>query len=244
MRQYAITTIVLFGLSTILCLGCDLISGNSTNDAPPPPVAVAPPVAPVPSAPIQPAVAPQPIPAPTQPAAATPSPVQPVPAPAQPAVATPTPTPEQPVPAPAQPPVAIPVPAPEQPVPAPKLAEATPETDILADKMTAKKTEVAAAYTPTSALTKQNLIKGKKQAYQIQLPGPPFCHTFIALTAETTNNVDLLIKSPTGTSDATDSTEDSTATIQDYCPTTPGSYQVTVAMPTSAGEFAVQVFSK
>jgi hypothetical protein len=235
MRQSAIM-IVLFGLNSIIILGCDLVPGNGANNAPPPPVAIAPPVAPIPGAPVQPAVAPQPIPAPAQP---VPAQAQPVPVPA----AAP---PAQPIPAaPAQPSVAATPPTPEQPpVPTPTLAEGTPVTDILADKMTMKKIEIAAAFTPTSALTKQNLKKGAEQAYQVQLPGPPFCHTFIALTAEANNNVDLSIKSPTGVADATDSTEDSIATIQDYCPTTPGSYNITVAMPKSDGEFAVQVFSK
>jgi len=119
-----------------------------------------------------------------------------------------------------------------------------PTGDALTDKLNAKKAEVAAVFTPTSALLKQTLGKNKSQAYQVQLPGPPFCHTYITVGDDKVKNIDLAIVSPTGTTEASDSTQENVAVIQQHCPTVPGSYKLNVSMPKGKGEFAIQVFSK
>ena len=103
---------------------------------------------------------------------------------------------------------------------------------------------MAAAFTPTSALLKQELEKNKPQEYQVQLPGPPYCHTYVAVADDKVKNIDLKIESPTGAQEAADDNQESVAVIANHCPTMPGSYKLTAAIPKGSGEFAIQVFSK
>ena len=116
--------------------------------------------------------------------------------------------------------------------------------DALVDKLNAKRFEVSPAMQATSALLKQTLAKGKSQAYQVQLPGPPYCQTFVVAAGDTVKDVTLVLESPAGTAEAQDATLGGSAIIPNHCPTVPGTYKLTVAMPSDAGEFAIQVFSK
>ncbi len=272
--QRIATTFIVTLLAGVALFGCDAITGGAQEAPPPPqavapPAQPMPPAMPQPGTvpgqpmprppaqpgmptPVQPMVQPVPgQPIPGQPVAApglpapqpgVPTPVQPVPG--QP-VPAPAPQPGMPAPAPAvaapgQPaPVAPGVAAPGQPTPAP-----APTGDALTDALNTKKVALAANFTATSALVKATLNKGKSQAYQVQLPGPPYCHTYIAVTDEKVKNIDLTIASPTNEIQASDSTEENTAAVQNHCPTMPGVYKLSVNMPASSGEFAVQVFSK
>jgi hypothetical protein len=130
------------------------------------------------------------------------------------------------------------------PAPAAPTAPPPPTGDPLIDKLNVKKTEVAADWTATSSPMKQALEATKAQQYSVQLPGPPYCHTFIAAGGDGVTNLDLNLVSPAGTPAASETEVDSTALIQNHCPTMPGSYTFTVAMTGGKGEFAVQVFSK
>jgi hypothetical protein len=78
----------------------------------------------------------------------------------------------------------------------------------------------------------------------VQLPGPPFCHTYIAAAGDKIKNVDLVVESPTGVKEAADPDEASIAAITNHCPQVAGAYKLTVAMPKGKGDFAIQVFSK
>ncbi|MCP4675215.1 MAG: hypothetical protein GY854_06860 [Deltaproteobacteria bacterium] len=254
MQRFSIVLIVA-GLAGIVLFGCDMITGG-TPQPPPPPPALAPPGQPVPLQPgmpvPQPGVAvpgqPVPVPQPGMPApvpgqpVAVPQPGMPAPVPGLPAPipqpGMPAPVPGQPVPVP-QPGVAAPIPAPAAPV-APPVATG----DALTDKLNAKKFTMASAFSATSALTKQTLAAKGAQSYQVQLPGPPYCHTYIAVGDNKVANIDISVDSPTGTTDASDNTQENTAIIQNHCPTMPGAYKLTVNMANGSGEFAVQVFSK
>lgn len=157
--------------------------------------------------------------------------------PAQPAaVPAAAPAATQPAAAVAAQPAAAAVPA--QPTPP------TPTGDALVDKLNTKKFEVAPLFVPTSQLLKQSLEKGKPQPYQVQLPGPPFCHTYLAVTDDKAENIDITLESPAGIQESADGTQESTAVVANHCPQTAGAYKLTVAIPKGAGEFAVQVFSK
>jgi hypothetical protein len=225
--QRLATTIFITALAVITLIACDAIPGFGKEEPPP---ASAPMVQPVQQA------VPQPTAAPGQPMAA---PLQPgMPAQAQPAAVQPG------VQVPGQP-VAIPgVQQPGMIAPTQQVTPPTPTGDALTDKLNAKKFELASAFIPTSALVKQNLEKNKSQAYQVQLPGPPYCHTYVAVTGDQVGNIDLAIDSPAGTTEAKDATEESVASILNHCPVMPGAYKLTVSMPQAGGEFAVQVFSK
>jgi hypothetical protein len=133
---------------------------------------------------------------------------------------------------------AVPVAAPAAPL-AP-----TPTGDLLTDRLNEVKFQQAADKTATSALTKVALATAKSQSYQVQLPGPPYCHAFIAVGDDAVKNVDLVIESPTAVPEAMDSTTDNRAFIANHCPTIAGSYKLTVKMTDGQGEVAVQVFSK
>jgi hypothetical protein len=242
MRKTATIITVLVGMC-IFSSGCDQIAGGGQAEAPPAAPYAVPPAQPVPPG------TPQAIPG--QPVAAT-IPGQPTAVPGQPVAAVPG----QPAAVPMVPgqPVATPVTAPGQPVAAPvpgqpvaapaPVAPPTPTGDALTDKLNAKKYEVAAAFTPTSALLKQALEKNKPQSYQVQLPGPPYCQTFIAVADDKVSNIDLSLESPTGTQEAADDQKESSAVIANHCPTVPGAYKLTVSIPKDSGEFAIQVFSK
>ena len=202
MRTFAIT-VVIVNVAFICILGCDKITGGE-NKAPPPAPAVAPPQQP---ATPQPAAA-----APGQPAH-QPVPGQPAPTPlappSQPAAA---PVPGQPTvaPVPGQPTAA----APGQPAAPP--TPPTPTGDALRDKLNAKKFEVAPELIATSALLKQELKKGEPQPYQVTLPGPPFCHTYVVAADDKVKNIDLTIESPAGVKEAADETVESTATVTNH----------------------------
>jgi hypothetical protein len=144
--------------------------------------------------------------------------------------------PGQPVAAvPGQPAAVAPVAPPTPPV---------PTGDLLTDRMNEVKLAQAADRTATSALVKVTLAAGKAQSYQVQLPGPPYCHTFVAVGDDNVKNVDLVIESPMAVPEALDSTTDNRAFIANHCPTTPGAYKLTAKMVDGTGEVAVQVFSK
>ncbi len=262
--QRVTTTFIVCILASIASWGCDM--GQQEAPIAPPPM-VAPPGQPALPAMAPPGAVPgQPVPQPVpQPGVAAP---QPVPQP-QPGVAAPQPIPQpqpgiaapQPVPQP-QPGVAAPQPVPQPGVvtpqpgvlapqpgvaaaPAPPGAPPAPTGDALIDKLNVKKSAIAASFTATSAPVKQTLEKKKNQQdYHVQLPGPPYCHTYIAAGNDNVKNIDLSVVSPLGAVEAKDSTQENTAVVQNHCPTTPGAYKLSVNMPESGGEFAVQVFSK
>ena len=135
-------------------------------------------------------------------------------------------------------------PAPGQPVAQP--AAPPPTGDALIDKLNATKTAQAPTKTGTSSLLRQELAAGKTQSYHVQLPGPPFCHAFIAVGNEQVTNLDVSLEGPTstGTPEAQDDTQESTAVIPNHCPATHGQYKLNVKLSGGAGEFAVQVFSE
>ncbi|MDJ0766748.1 MAG: hypothetical protein QNJ97_27495 [Myxococcota bacterium] len=216
MKRRAMTFIVIIGVS-IACLGCDAIPGLGKEEPPPPQPVVQQLPPPMPQPGVQPA----------QPAQA----VQPTPAtiPGQPGV--PPVAPGQPAAQPGVPPA--------QPVTPPP-----PTGDALIDKVNAKKFQVAANFIPTSAIVKQTIAKGSSQSYQVQLPGPPFCHTYVAAADDKVANIDISVISPTGATEAQDSTTESVATVLNHCPAVPGPYKLTVNMPKTTGQFAVQVYSK
>ncbi len=120
----------------------------------------------------------------------------------------------------------------------------TPTGDALTDKLNTKKFQLANVFTATSGMVRAQLKKGKSQGYQVQLPGPPYCHSFIAVAEDKVANLDMNLQSPAGTVEAQDTTQESAATILNHCPAIPGLYKVEVAMPAHAGEFAIQAFSK
>jgi hypothetical protein len=237
-----ISLIVVIGALGLLLFACDMLGGDPQV----PPV-------PVPGAPGVPGVAP---PVPGQPAIpGAPVPGQPAlpPVPGQPVV---PPVPGVPVPpVPGQPAVpGAPVPpvpgqpaVPGAPVPPPVAAAPTPPTptgDELTDALNKFKFEKAQDKKETSMLlTPQSITKGKEQAYEVMLPGTPYCHSFIAVGEEKIKNIDLKLESPEGAVVGKDATIENKALL-DYCATTPGTYKLTVAMPGEAGDFAIQVFSK
>ena len=228
MRRSA-TVFVLTAIVGFLGVGCDKLTGGG-NEVPQTPPGVAIPSQPgVPgqqAIPVQPAVPGQLPVAQGQVAAAIPGAV-----PAQ----VPATIPGQAAP------VAVPA------APAAPAAPATPPTptgDALTDKVNAKKFEVAPDTQPTSSLLKQVLKKDKPQVYQVQLAGPPYCQTFVAAAADGIADINLKLEDPAGTVVAKDDAAGNVAVIANQCPTVPGSYKLTVEIPGSEGEFAVQVFSK
>lgn len=130
------------------------------------------------------------------------------------------------------------------PTPATPPTPPPPTGDPLTDKLNAKKFELAADWTPTSAMLKQPIDEGKEMSFQVQLPGPPYCHTFIAVGPDDIKNLDMSIVSPMGATEGNDNTAESLAVVQNHCPQSPGPYKLTVKAAQGAGEFAVQVYSK
>jgi len=234
MRIKFITPIVVLASIVFFIAGCDMLGIGGDQPALPAPV-VNPqiPVQPAPVAPVAPApVAPAPVVAPVAPAPMAAAPVAPAPpAPVAAAPAAPAPT----APVAAAPVAAAPVAVPAQPALA---------GDPIASKMAASKAAGAADKTATSSLMRALLNKNKETAYNVQLPGAPYCHTFIAVGNDSVANVDLSLTSPTAIVVAADATKESTALISNYCPTTPGLYTLKVKMSDGSGEFGVQVFSK
>jgi hypothetical protein len=176
----------------------------------------------------------------------TPAPAQPAPAAVPQVPAIPQAAPPAAPPAPIAP-AAVPVPAtPPVPVAPAVTPPPAPTGDELVDLMNATQQKVAADRVATggAAPTRMELKKGKKQSYDVQLPGPPFCHTYVAVGGKGVENLDISIASPAGAVEGSDSTEDATPVIANHCPTTPGNYRLTITMTKGSGEFAVQVFSK
>lgn len=120
----------------------------------------------------------------------------------------------------------------------------TPTGDLLTDRLNEVKFQQGADKTATSALTKVALAAAKSQSYQVQLPGPPYCHTIVAVGDDAVKNVDVTLESPLAVPEAMDSTLDNRAFIANHCPTVAGAYKLTVKMTDGAGEVAIQVFSK
>ncbi len=251
------------GAMALMICGCDLITGGSEPPGPIPtaipgmpgqPVAI-----PVPGQPVAIPVPGQPvaIPVPGQPVA-IPVPGQPVaiPVPGQP-VAVPPPGQLVPIPVPGQP-VAAPVPGqpvappvPGQPVAPPVAtppAPVVPTGDLLTDRMNEAKAANAVELTATSMLEKVELKKGKTQSYEVQLPGPPYCHSYLAVGDDNVKEIKIDIESPAGvketTSEKDDNAEDNLAIIANHCPTMAGLYKLNTKLVKGKGEIAVQVFSK
>jgi len=228
MRAISVVSVFAFAFTVLAATACDNIPGMGSSQQPFPQVI---PQMQVPAQPTMPGQVPQGLPT-----------VPGVQFPGQPATVPGTPVAVQPAvpgaPAfPGQPTVAVPT-APAAPV-AP-----VPTGDLLTDRMNEVKFQQAADRTATSALVKVTLAAGKSQSYQVQLPGPPYCHTFVAVGDDKVKNVDLVIESPMAVPEALDSTTDNRAFIANHCPTMPGAYKLTVKMTDGAGEIAIQVFSK
>ena len=150
---------------------------------------------------------------------------------------------QTPQPAPAQPaattaPAVSPAPAP-QPITPP-----LPTGDPLIDKLNTKKFQMATYFVPTSQMHKMSLKKSKVQAFQVQLPGPPFCHSYVVSGNDNVKNIDINVMSPMGAIESQDATMEGTAVIINHCPQMPGAYKLNVTMTDGKGEFAIQVFSK
>ncbi len=254
--------LVATGALVLMICGCDMITGGN---APPPPIPTAipgmpgqPVAVPVPGQPVAVPVPGQPVaaPVPGQPVAA-PVPGQPVayPVPGQPVAA---PVPGQPVaaPVPGQP-VAYPVPG--QPVAAPILGQPVaapvapppapvPTGDLLTDRMNEAKAANVVELTATSMLEKAELKKGNTQSYEVQLPGPPYCHSYLAVGDDNVKEIEIDIESPAGAKETKskkdDDAEDNLAIITNHCPTIAGLYKLNAKLVNGKGEIAVQVFSK
>ncbi len=248
--------LVAVGALALMICGCDMITGG---DAPPPPIPGAIPGMPgqpgafpgmpgqpgaIPGMPGQPVAVPVPgqlvpVPVPGQPVA--------IPVPGQPVV---PPIPGQPVapPVPGQP-VAPPVPGqPVAPPVAPLPAPVIPTGDLLTDRMNEAKAANAVDLTATSMLEKVELKRGKTQSYEIQLPGPPYCHSYLAVGDDNVKEIEIDIESPTGAketkSEREDDAEDNLAIVANHCPTIAGLYKLNAKLVKGKGEIAVQVFSK
>ena len=115
---------------------------------------------------------------------------------------------------------------------------------MLTDRVVAEKFKIAPDWTATSAMLRQRLTKNKTQSYQVQLPGPPYCHTYVVAGDDSVLDLDLSVKSPTGTAEAQDNVAGNIVAVQNHCPSAQGSYRLDVKMANGTGEFAVQVFSK
>ena len=106
----------------------------------------------------------------------------------------------------------------------------------------------AVELTATSMLEKVELKKGKTQSYEIQLPGPPYCHSYLAVGDDNVKEIEIDIESPTGAketkSEREDDAEDNLAIVANHCPTIAGLYKLNAKLVKGKGEIAVQVFSK
>ena len=123
----------------------------------------------------------------------------------------------------------------------------TPTGDTLTDMMNQLKFEKAQDWVSTSSLMKGELKKGKSAGYTVSLPGPPYCHTIIAVSEESNiKDISLKLESPAGVEEAKDDTEEETALIVNHCPATAQiePYKLFVTADGGNGEFAVQIFSK
>jgi hypothetical protein len=129
-------------------------------------------------------------------------------------------------------------------VPAAAPVPPAPTGDALTDSLNLRKFHSAPDWQPTSALSKGRLETGANQTYQVQLPGPPYCHTYLAVADAGIGNLDLSITNAAGAVETQDATVESSALVQNHCPAMAGMYTVTVKASQGAGEFAVQVFSK
>ena len=102
--------------------------------------------------------------------------------------------------------------------------------------------------TATSMLEKVELKKGKTQSYEVQLPGPPYCHSYLAVGDDKVKEIEISIESPTGAvetkSEKDDDAEDNLAMVTNHCPTMAGLYKLNAKLVNVKGEIDVQVFSK
>ena len=159
------------------------------------------------------------------------------------------PVPGQPVaaPVPGQP-LAAPIPG--QPL-APPVATPPapiPTGDLLTDRMNTAKATNATELTATSMMERVELKKGNTQSYEVQLPGPPYCHSYLAIGDDNVKEIEINIESPTGAketkSEKDDDAEANLAIITNHCPTIAGLYKLNAKLVKGKGEIAVQVFSK
>ncbi len=143
--------------------------------------------------------------------------------------------------------VAQPVAAPT-PVPAP--TPPMPTGDMLTDRLNTAQFNRAADWKATSAMERVPVTKGEKRGYEVVLPGPPFCHTYIAVAEDGIEEFAVTVESPMATPEASaawpPTPEDTThtAVIAGHCPTMPGTYKVFFENKKGTGTFALQVFSK
>jgi hypothetical protein len=102
--------------------------------------------------------------------------------------------------------------------------------------------------TATSMMERVELKKGNTQSYEVQLPGPPYCHSYLAIGDDNVKEIEINIESPTGAketkSEKDDDAEDNLAIITNHCPTIAGLYKLNAKLVKGKGEIAVQVFSK
>jgi hypothetical protein len=102
----------------------------------------------------------------------------------------------------------------------------------------------------TSALERVPVTNGEKKGYEVVLPGPPFCHTYIAVAEDGITEFAVTVESPAATPEGTaawPSVQGDTthmAVIAGHCPTAGGTYKVFFENRKGAGSFALQVFSK
>jgi hypothetical protein len=151
------------------------------------------------------------------------------------------------LPAPAMPAAVAPVAAPEPP-PAP--TPPMPTGDALTDRLNTAQFNRAQDWKATSGMERVPVAKGEKRGYEVVLPGPPFCHTYIAVAEDGIEEFGVTVESPAAVPEGNalwpsapgDTTR--TAIIAEHCPSMPGTYKVFFENRKGAGSFALQVFSK
>ncbi|HUT79161.1 MAG TPA: hypothetical protein VM285_15795, partial [Polyangia bacterium] len=134
--------------------------------------------------------------------------------------------------------------------PAPAPTPPMPTGDMLTDRLNTVQFNRAVDWKATSAMERIPSSKGEKRGYEIVLPGPPFCHTYIAVAEDGIEEFAVTVESPMATPEGSaawppapgDTTH--SAVIADHCPTMPGTYKVFFENRKGAGSFALQVFSK
>ncbi|MFO8071127.1 MAG: hypothetical protein R6V85_04555 [Polyangia bacterium] len=132
----------------------------------------------------------------------------------------------------------------------------SPTGDELTDRLGMAAYEKATGWKPTSAMMRVELKKGEEQGYDVNLPGPPFCHTIAAVAEDDVEEFGIQLEDPSenkvasGVYELDEDEDDSVeqkqhaALIQNYCPTVAGGYKVFLEPDKGAGELAIRVFSK
>lgn len=132
----------------------------------------------------------------------------------------------------------------------------SPTGDELTDRLNMAAYEKAAGWKTTSAMMRVELKKGEEQGYDVNFPGPPFCHTIAAVAEDDVEEFCVELKDPSDNKVASgkyelDEDEDDSleqkqhaALIQNYCPTVAGGYKVFLEPDKGKGELAIRVFSK